>query len=30
MTEILMIYYYLGGVLTGLFIILLAYLLTKN
>jgi|5B_taG_2_1085324.scaffolds.fasta_scaffold02573_4 LPS O-antigen subunit length determinant protein (WzzB/FepE family) len=30
MEQILMIYYFLGGVVVGIFIILLAYLLTRK
>jgi len=30
MTEIFMLYYFLGGILLGMFLILLAYLLTKK
>jgi hypothetical protein len=29
MTEIFMLYYFLGGIVLGMFIILLAYILTK-
>jgi hypothetical protein len=30
MEQVLMIYYFLGGVVVGIFIILLAYLLTRK
>ena len=29
MTELFMLYYFLGGVVLGMFIILLAYILTR-
>jgi hypothetical protein len=29
MTEVFMLYYFLGGVVLGMFIILLAYILTR-
>ena len=30
MTEIFMLYYFLGGIVVGMFIVLLAYMLTRK
>jgi len=30
MTELFMLYYFLGGIVIGMFIILLAYILTRK
>jgi len=30
MTEIFILYYFLGGIVVGMFLILLAYILTKK
>jgi len=30
MTEVFILYYFLGGIVVGMFIILLAYLLTRR